>query len=280
MTFVPGGSAFKACNSQKGILSRTLVFSSLFTSFILFYVAYQRDLQPRGCAISHGVHKVPFLATIYVPPEQPKQLHFLNPNTTGDLTLQSWFSWLHLSRLTFLQAPPAPPGRHAVAVVTIITHSPPSLALASGLLAFSLVLSPPRPIPFPTEGVQVNVSNHLLFSGCSHSLACLPPPSSTCSFMQRLCLIEPQTACRAKHNSVVWPGAATTSERKHRAWTWHPLTGGLLSNVFRQKVKIKSQQVYIFFCNPKLEKSTALWLCRYICGRDTFIYLRKRRLGN
>ena len=249
MTFVPGGgSAFKACNSQKGILSRTLVSSSLFTSFILFYVAYQRDLRPRGCAISHGVHKVPFLATIYVPPEQPKQLHFLNPNTTGDLTLQSWFSWLHLSRLTFLQAPPAPPGRHAVAVVTTITHSPPSLALASGLLAFSLVLSPPRPIPFPTEGVQVNVSNHLLFSGCSHSLACLPPPSSTCSFMQRLCLIEPQTACRAKHNSVVWPGAATTSERKHCAWTWHPLHRGItVECVSTKRWKLRASKCFFFF---------------------------------
>lgn len=41
------------------------------------------------CAISRGMRKVPFSATIYVPPEQPKQLHFLNPNATGDLTLQS-----------------------------------------------------------------------------------------------------------------------------------------------------------------------------------------------
>lgn len=89
VTSIPGGNVFKACNSQKEILSRILVSSSLSTSFILFYVAYQRDLQPRGRAISHGARKVPFSATIYVPPEQPKQLHFLNPNATGDLALQS-----------------------------------------------------------------------------------------------------------------------------------------------------------------------------------------------
>lgn len=44
VTSVPGGNVFKAYNSRGEILSCFLVSSSLSTSFILFYVAYQRDL--------------------------------------------------------------------------------------------------------------------------------------------------------------------------------------------------------------------------------------------
>lgn len=215
---------------KKKILSHIFVSSSLSTSFILFYVAYQRDLQPRGFAISHGERKVLFQVTIYVPPEQPKQLHFLNPNATGDLTLQSWFSCLYLSRLTFLQAPPFVTGQHAVALVTIIMHSFPSLTLASGSFAFSFIF----PFHLFLSVQRASRRSSAVTSYFRLLLLIHLAPWCTAQFDR---ITKPQkTACSAKHNSIVWPRAATKSQHKHHAPTWLlDFTEGLLSNVFRQR---------------------------------------------
>lgn len=167
----------KRATHKKKILSHLLVSSSLSTSFILFYVAYQRDLRLGEFAISHGERKVLFHATVYVPPEQPKQLHFLNPNATGDLTLQSWFSCLYLSRLTFL---PSPSLCNRAACCSLSNHnhallsiSPSSLRIILPFL-FSLFT---YSCPYRGHLGEVQQSPHI--SGCACSSTFIPPSSST-----------------------------------------------------------------------------------------------------
>lgn len=186
---------FSKCTShKKKTLSYILVSSSLSTSFIPFYVAYQRDLQPRGFAISRGECKVLFQATIYVPSEQPKQLHFLNPNATGDLTLQSWFSCLYLSRLTFLQSPSL---CNRAACCSLSNHNHALLSISRSSLRiilpflFSFTFSL---ISVRTAGFQVEFSGHLIFKADpAHPLPSLPPSSSTWLLDAQPSLIESQS---------------------------------------------------------------------------------------
>lgn len=45
----------------------------IFIQHLSFFHSVQRDAQPTRCALNHN--------KLYVPPEQPKQLHFLNPGS-------------------------------------------------------------------------------------------------------------------------------------------------------------------------------------------------------